>query len=331
MKTNKLRVAIPLCLLIFALAGFVANVAAGTLSAFGWNDFVMMCPLGALGTMIATKTLIPRAVVAIVVAVVFFLVLGRAFCGWLCPVPVVSRLREAFSGKKKGQGETPEPASGAKLSAEEVAKGAAGGQTSNGAAVPTLTRKERDALKGGCAVCGVACASKRGSRLDARHFVLASALLSTLIFGFPVFCLVCPIGLAFGTVFLFANLFMCGDLSWMTAVVPIVLLVEVVFFRTWCHALCPIGALMSLVAKGNRTFVPAIDDSKCLEVGAGSKCGVCGSVCPEGIDLRHPQLSSAAMSECTKCRACVESCPGDAIFMPLLAKKAAKRPAETES
>ena len=45
MKTNKLRVVIRLCLLIFALVGFVANVAAGTLSAFGWNDFVMMLSL----------------------------------------------------------------------------------------------------------------------------------------------------------------------------------------------------------------------------------------------------------------------------------------------
>lgn len=326
MKTNKLRVAIPLCLLVFALVGFVANIAAGTLSAFGWNDLVMMCPLGALGTMIAAKTLIPRAVVAIVVAVVFFLVLGRAFCGWLCPVPVISRLRSAFaSGKRSHE----HGGLAATDSAAHVGEGDAGQNEPVG--MPGLTEEERKTLESGCSVCGAACVSKRGNRLDVRHFVLVSALLSTLIFGFPVFCLVCPIGLTFGTVFLFANLFMHGDLSWMTAVVPIVLLVEVVFFRKWCHVFCPIGALMSLVAKGNRTFVPTVDTAKCLESGAGAKCGVCGVVCPEGIDPRHPELSSAAMSECTKCRACVESCPGSAISMPLLAKKAGGPSVEADS
>ena len=148
------------------------------------------------------------------------------------------------------------------------------------------------------------------------------ALVSTLLFGFPVFCLVCPIGLTFGTVFLFANLFMHGDVSWMTAVVPIVLLVEVVAFSKWCHALCPLGALMSLISKGNKTFVPKVNDRACLETSKGTSCGVCAAVCPEGINPRYPEISETAMCECTKCRACVESCPGHAISMPLLAKSA---------
>ncbi len=43
------------------------------------------------------------------------------------------------------------------------------------------------------------------------------------------------------------------------------LLAEVVFFRKWCSTFCPISALMSLVGKANRTFVPAIDNAKCRE------------------------------------------------------------------
>ena len=38
------------------------------------------------------------------------------------------------------------------------------------------------------------------AKLDSRHYVLGGALLSTAVFGFPVFCLVCPIGLTFATV-----------------------------------------------------------------------------------------------------------------------------------
>lgn len=304
MKSSLLRIAIPACLLALALIGFVANIAAGTLSAFGWNDLAMMCPLGALATMIATKTLIPRAIVSIVIAVAFILVLGRAFCGWLCPVPVVSKLRQAFSSKKM-------PANAHHSESLDC-----------GDSLAVDTVRTEHAVSEGCTGCMAACARKRGNRIDVRHFVLVSALVSTLVFGFPVFCLVCPIGLAFGTVFLFANLFMHGDVSWMTAVVPIVLFVEVVAFSKWCHALCPLGALMSLIGKGNKTFVPTVNDRACLEASKDASCGVCSAVCPEGINPRHPEISETAMCECTKCRACVESCPGHAISMPLLAKPA---------
>lgn len=36
--------------------------------------------------MVAAKTLIPRAVLSIVVAIALVLLLGRLFCGWICPV-----------------------------------------------------------------------------------------------------------------------------------------------------------------------------------------------------------------------------------------------------
>ena len=103
------------------------------------------------------------------------------------------------------------------------------------------------------------------------------------------------------------NLFLTGDASWMVLVAPLILLAEVVFFRKWCHALCPLGALMSLVGKANKTFVPTVDTGKCLETSKGATCGACVRACPENIDLRYPELSEAALSECTKCRLCVET------------------------
>ncbi len=96
---------------------------------------------------------------------------------------------------------------------------------------------------------------------------------------------------------------------------------EVLLFKKWCHKLCPLSAFMSLIAKANKTFVPTIDDAKCLETAKGGACGACGRVCEEGIDPRHPQLSQAAWSECTKCRACVDACPANAITMPLLPRR----------
>lgn len=317
-NSKKLRKVTAAIVFAIVVAGLVAGIGFGTLSAPGLGDISILCPLGALGTMLASKAMLPRAVVSLVLVVLFVVVFARAFCGWICPVPLVSKIRGLFT-KKKGQG---------------AGAGAGGGEAVTANAKPAdadlrLTDAEMAAFKEGCSgksgkdarKCA-SCAAVRGKGADARHFVLGGALVSTLAFGFPVFCLVCPIGLTFATVLLVVNLFAHGDVTWSVVVVPALLAAEVVFFRKWCHKLCPLGAFMSLVGKLNRTFVPKIDDAACLETSKGATCGRCGKACEEGIDIRHPELSSAALNECLKCRACVEACPAHAVKMPFLAKNA---------
>ena len=67
--SQKLRIIIPLALLGAAGVAYAAHVSAGTLSAFGWESISLICPIGALGTMLASKMLVPRAVISIVLAV----------------------------------------------------------------------------------------------------------------------------------------------------------------------------------------------------------------------------------------------------------------------
>lgn len=314
MKKNSktLRTLTALAVIVIVFVGFLTNLGIGTISAPGIWDISILCPLGALGTMLASKMMVPRALVSLVIMVVLIVIFARAFCGWICPVPLVQKLRNLFS-KPQAKEAKAEDADGTKA-----------------ANVAPLTDEEKAALATGCekdakGLAGCAsCAKKRGDAVDTRHFVLGGALVSTFIFGFPVFCLVCPIGLTFATILLLVNLFGQGDVTWSLIVVPALLIAEVVLFKKWCHKLCPLSAFMSLIAKLNRTFKPTIDDAKCLETSKGATCGRCGKACNEGIDPRHPELSEAAWSECTKCRSCVDACPANAITMPLITKKGKK-------
>ena len=311
-SAKTLRTLIPLAVLVLAGIAFAAFAPVGDLSDFGWKSISLLCPVGALMTMLATKTLIPRALISLAVVVVLVIIFGRAFCGWVCPVPVFSKLRNLL-----------EPKAGSKAAADQAEKVKAAAEKAAAIEVGTadvkpLTAAEKRLLTRSCA----SCAEKHG-KLDARHLVLGGSLLSAAIFGFPVFCLICPVGLSFATIFLIIRLFGFGDVTWAIILVPALLILEVTVFRKWCHTFCPISAFMSLVGLGNRTFQPTIDDSKCLETAKGAKCGRCASVCEVGINPRH-LLEGNGMNECTRCNACVEACPAEAIKITALAKKQAK-------
>ena len=302
MKFKNARTAVAAVAFAALAVCLIAGVATGTWCGFGANDIAVLCPVGALLSMVAAKTLIPRAVLSIVVAIALVLLLGRLFCGWICPVTLWRRVKEFFKPVKTREQEA-EALSQANqaLAAEEIA-----------------ALKEASATHD-CAACG-ACHAKRNAPFDSRHAVLGGALLTTAVFGFPVFCLICPIGLTFATIVLVMRLFAFGDVAWGVILVPALLLAEVVFFRKWCSTFCPISALMSLIGKANRTFVPQVNDAKCRETVEGASCEVCAAVCPRGINVRHPE-AGMSFSECTKCRACVEACPTQAIKMPFLPQK----------
>lgn len=300
MNAQKLRVIIPLAVLLIAGLAFTLHLDFGTLSAVGWSTVSILCPLGALSAMLAEKLLIPRALISLVFFVIIVLLVGRAFCAWVCPAPVISKVRQLFT-KKGSDADLP----------KEVDKSA-------------LTEREKQYLR---AACGGSCATKHKT-LDSRHIVLGGSLLSAAIFGFPVFCLICPIGLSFALIFFLVRAFGFGDPSIALIIIPVVLILELVVFRKWCHWICPVSAIMSLVAKGNKTVLPTVDADKCLETAKGVKCSACAHVCPEGIDLHDPESVKASINECTRCHACVDVCPTGALSFAFLPGKSGKGGAE---
>ena len=262
-RASTLRVLSALGVAALVCLGLALHTGTGTPSSFGIADIAALCPLGGVEAAIASRTVVPPLLIGLAMVIVLTLLLGRAFCAWGCPVPL---LRRVFRGKK-------------------ASKRDASSRDSGPLDVP---------------------ASERGGLHDSRNWVLGGAILSTAAFGFPVFCLVCPVGLTFGT-----------------------LVLELAVLRKWCHRFCPLGALLSLVSRGNRTFRPQANVGTCLHAAHGERCHRCADACPEGIDL-HDRAASAPLNECVKCRECADACPVHAITFPFLSKKPLLEPSAAE-
>lgn len=374
MKARTLRTIVTFAVLVLVAVGYFTAWGIGNLSGFGWDAFSVLCPLGYLESLVASKTFVPRAFLSFVLVIVAIVLLGRVFCAWICPMPTLQRLIPGVKlGSKKRAAESKRAAAGSEaaaryeselsespctdsasewhekeLSESDLGQNSAGaarirtfrtvssesgyGKSENvpqdeparaevaAAEVADGTAAERaDAAAGERAVPGKP-AGRARVKFDSRFGVLLGALASAAIFGFPVFCLICPVGLTFATVLLVMRLFAFGDVTWAVVAVPLVLLVEVVFLRKWCGKFCPLGALISLVSGANRTLRPHVDNASCLFTSKGKKCFACSKACPEHIDVRRPELSESAAMNCTKCRECADACPAHAITFPVLPK-----------
>ena len=342
LRTQKLRTAVAAAVFAVMAAGLILGVSTGTMSGFGWESISALCPLGAVATMLATKTMVPRAVISLVVMAVLILLVGRAFCAWLCPSMLITRLQEFLrtpQKRRKLAAETHDKMVDVARfeiaqAGEEAAAGAAGAKAAvaaDAASVATPLSKSEKAGLSGCSSksCGSGCASCASAKmphkkLDSRHYVLGGALLSTAIFGFPVFCLVCPVGLTFATVLVVWRLFAAGDMTIAVILVPALLILELVFLRKWCTRFCPLSALMNLVSRFSKTLMPVIDDSKCLETSQGVPCSRCAQVCESDINIRHIAYGERTLADCSRCRNCADVCPTKAITFPVFSGVKAK-------
>ncbi|MCL2826655.1 MAG: 4Fe-4S binding protein, partial [Eggerthellaceae bacterium] len=312
MKVTIVRRIVLILVVLSVLISFFVNTGSGNLSSLGWDAIAYICPLGALEAFVSSWTLVPRQVVAVVICVAAVILLGKVFCSWLCPVPP---LRKFFTFKHREV---------VKEAHEEARKGIE--QQGNGKAlhpsskaIAPLSGEEASALKASCSSEGAkgcsSCAEQR-KKFDSRHVVLIGALLSSAIFGFPVFCIICPVGLTFASLIALWRLVGFNEPSWALLIYPAFLAIELFVLKKWCIKFCPLGALMSLMSIPNKFFKPHVDEAKCLHA-QGIECKICTSVCEEELDPHSP----AGMHECTKCGACKDHCPAHAITIPFYTPK----------
>lgn len=307
MNIHKIRgVVVALLAVAVPVIGLMTNTQLGALCSYGASSIATICPLGALETLAAVKSPSIRLLICLCIAIVLIVVVGKAVCAWACPAPWLQR----FFKKKKHVDEN-----ALQAKPEESTWDIHPAKGESCSSCPSQSCGSED-----CALAKVG-GKRDGIHLDSRHAVLAATLASSAVFGFPVFCLVCPVGLTFATIIGLWNLFAFNETTLGMIIFPLILIAELVLLRKWCHKICPISALMSLISCANRTFKPRVDESRCLRA-KGVDCRACVESCPEELDP-HSKL----IPECSKCHACAEACPAHAISFTkhrLTSRKSAK-------
>lgn len=237
--------------------------------------------------------------------------------------PVASELVAGFESAPTGRGaadaSSASACASASVSASELAAASDPVGASDSAPAPASAAA---CSSSACAACASASAcvkalapvggKRDGLQLDSRHAVLVGTLASAAVFGFPVFCLICPVGLTFATIIGLWNLVQFNEPSWALVIFPVILILEVTVLRKWCSKICPISALVSLLSNLNVTLRPRVKTDVCLR-SRGVDCHACVDACPEQLDPHSKRIP-----ECSKCGKCVEACPAKAISIKLL-------------
>lgn len=242
--------------------------------------FLWLDPLGAAGSMLAARAVIP-AMLAGLIVIASALFVGRFFCGHICPMGATLDLAQRVFRIKKKKNAEPGPG---------------------------LRRVKHGLLAAclGASLLGVSLVSW-----------LAPMPLVTRFWGLAVFPVV-RLGLdsGLGALRPLARAMDWRAASFAVVTVPrfeTALFVAALFAllfallalapRFWCRHLCPAGALLALFS-GRPAWRRGVSQD-C------TRCGACARACPMGAIAENP--AETHFRECIACLRCVRVCPEGAV------------------
>ncbi|NLG27499.1 MAG: 4Fe-4S binding protein [Chloroflexi bacterium] len=239
-------------------------------------------PLAALASMLASRQWLARFVPGLLVLAATLL-LGRAWCGWLCPLGTLID----WTSPRRSRGDWPERWRAAKYALLFTLLFAA--------LWGNLTLLILDPLTLFVRAVSTLLA-------PALNWLISRAELAL----YPIRFLQGPLdvvdGALRGTLLAFSQPHYGG---WLLALVlGGILALNLTARRAWCRYLCPLGGLFSLVARAALLRRRVSDE--CVA------CSACARNCRMGtIDARKNYASDSG--ECVLCMDCVADCPADAI------------------
>ncbi|MDR3045101.1 MAG: 4Fe-4S binding protein [Desulfovibrio sp.] len=289
-----------LCLAAFVLLAWGAGQALPGNAILTRDLVVRLDPSVALAASIAERAVIGATVPGLVV-LALSLLLGRAFCGWVCPFGAMVDAGDAVwrrlaRGRRRRKSAGREPGR-------------------NGAACPSAVPR----LPKYAVLAGVLAAALAGLDLvfwaaplplAARFWALAAwPPVARLAEG--ALSLAAPVARQMGATSLaFAEVAVPGYAAtgYIIGFFALVLAGGVIAPRLWCRMLCPAGAAMGLAGRAApwRRRVEHVCTA----------CGACVRQCPAGaIPSEAPRATDHA--ECLKCLRCAAVCPVDAVRFTL--------------
>jgi MauM/NapG family ferredoxin protein len=233
-----------------------------------------------LSSLFSSKVFLSGSLLSLVV-LLSSLVVGRAWCGWLCPM---GTLLDVFSfSKNRSRKEPPQSLRKLKYGLLII--------TLVSAMFGNLTLLVFDPIT----IFIRSTTLVIWPLLDKAVYFLETLLIKIPFLSEPVFALdawmrprVFPVE---STAYQYAVLF--------GVFFVVILLLNLLAERFWCRYLCPLGALLGL---GSRiSLIQRRVNANCVE------CGLCGKDCPTGtIDVKNGYKSDPA--ECTLCMNCAGTC-----------------------
>ncbi len=136
-----------------------------------------------------------------------------------------------------------------------------------------------------------------------KYWLLIGCVVGSAVSSVPVFTAISPVNLVV--------LGIMGLVTTAAVIVATICLLEVLAPRAFCRAICPLGALYSLIGRVALFRVRVRPGSEKL------LCGQCSMRCPMGIRVMEDYVQrgrdSVADPECTRCGSCADVCGGQVL------------------